>query len=395
LKTPDAHGADIESAIAQPAIAGSALAQAASAPVATGLPALDAQAVRAAARACRFPLVGLARPDPIDPRPIESWLASGFAADMDWMRRRLPERLDPALVLPGVETVIALGVPYRRPAAERSRIASYARGRDYHYAHRDRMRALRRSLLELAPGLETYACVDTGVAMEKVWAERAGLGWIGKNGVLISPTFGSWVTLSVMFIDRAVDAYDAPHASLCGECTRCLSACPTDAFPSPGVVDARRCLSYQSIENRGVVPLPLRRGFAGRVFGCDTCQDVCPWNRRDIPVGDRRFEPRALAALTPTQMAVLTEDEFRRLSAGMAVARAQYHGFRRNALLAIGARRDSAARAVVAELCHDPNDLVAEAARWAQSRLDSHPDPRSEPGRSARARSRSKLEPKA
>jgi epoxyqueuosine reductase len=340
---------------------------------------LDAAAVRQAARDCRFALVGFARPEPIDPGPLERWLAAGHAADMDWMRRRLPERLDPGRVLPGVRTVVALGIPCRRPAAERSRIASYARGRDYHYAHRDRMRALRRRLLELAPGLETYACVDTGVVMEKVWAERAGLGWIGKNGLLIHPTLGSWLTLSVMFLDRAVDTYDQPHPFSCGECTRCLSACPTGAFPSPGVVDARRCLSYQSIENRGVVPLPLRRGFAGRVFGCDICQDVCPFNRDDIPVGDRRFEPRPLAALTAAEMAALSEDDFRRLSAGMAVARAQYHGLRRNALLSIGAQRDPSARALVERLCGDPNEVVAEAARWALGRLDSGPsrrDPR-------------------
>ena len=135
-------------------------------------------------------------------------------------------------------------------------MASYARGRDYHYAHRDRMRVLRRRLLELDPTLETYACVDTGLAMEKVWAERAGLGWIGKNGCLINPRLGSWLTLSVMFVDRAVDAYDEPQANLCGDCALCLRACPTQAFPAPGVVDARRCIAYQSIENRADVAGP-------------------------------------------------------------------------------------------------------------------------------------------
>jgi len=334
---------------------------------------LNAEAVRAAAVACRFTLVGFARPDPIDPAPLRNWLSSGQSADMDWMHRRVDERLDPEKVLPGVKTVMALGVPYRRPSTERSRIASYARGRDYHYAHRDRMRALRRALVALAPGIETYACVDTGVAMEKVWAERAGIGWIGKNGLLINPAFGSWVTLSVMYLDREVDAYAQPHSFLCGECTRCLSACPTDAFPAPGVVDARRCLSYQTIENRGFVPEPLRKGFAGRVFGCDICQDVCPFNRGDIPHGDRRFEPRPLAALSVAEMAALTEAEFKTLSAGMAVARAQYDGFRRNALLSLGAQRDSSARALILSLCGDASPVVADAAQWALGRLDAPP----------------------
>ena len=175
---------------------------------------------------------------------------------MDWMSRRLPERLDPTQVLPGAATVIALGIAYRGSVDERSRspVAAYARGRDYHYAHRDGMKALRKRLLELDATLETYACVDTGLAMEKAWAERAGLGWIGKNGCLINPRLGSSLTLSVMFVDREVDTYDRPHANLCGDCALCLRACPTKAFPAPGVVDARRCVSYQSIENHAEVP---------------------------------------------------------------------------------------------------------------------------------------------
>lgn len=335
---------------------------------------LSAAGVRAAALACRFTLAGFARPIPIDGRPLQDWLASGYAADMEWMRRRPEARLDPALVLPGVRTVVALAISYRRPSSERSRIASYARGRDYHYAHRDRMRALRRQLVSMVPGLRSYACVDTGTAMEKAWAERAGLGWIGKNGLLIHRELGSWLTLSVMFLDCEVDRYDEHHPNLCGDCIRCLSACPTDAFVSPGVVDARRCLSYHSVENRGTVPLAVRRGFAGRVFGCDICQNVCPWNRSDIPSGDRRFEPRALAALSPEEMAALTREQFKVLSAGMAVARAQYDGFRRNALLCLGAQRNTSARSTISRLCADPSAIVADAARWALGRLSQEAD---------------------
>lgn len=330
---------------------------------------LSSEALRAAAREARFSLVGFAEALPIDAAPLRAWLAKGHAADMDWMHRNVEERLDPARVVPGVRTVMALGISYRRPANERSRIASYARGRDYHYAHRDRMRKLRKKLLEMDPTVRIYACVDTGMAMEKVWAERAGLGWIGKNGLLINPEFGSWVTLSVMFFDRSVDVYDKPHEFLCGDCVRCLNGCPTGAFASPGVVDARLCLSYQSIENRGDVPEPLRKGFVGRIFGCDICQDVCPWNRDDIPVGDRRFEPRALSALTPMETADLSEEAFKTLSAGMAVARAQYNGLRRNALLTLGAQRDQSSRPVIERLCTDASPVVASAAQWALERL--------------------------
>ncbi len=250
-------------------------------------PVLSADAVKAAALASRFRLVGLAPAEALDPRPLRAWLDAGYAADMDWMARRLPERLDPRAVLSGARTVIALAIAYHRPAAEKAPVARYARGRDYHYAHRDRMKTLRKRLLSLDPTLETYAAVDTGVAMEKVWAERAGLGWIGKNGCLINPKIGSWLTLSVMFVDRAVDIYDQPHDRRCGACTLCLGACPTQAFPSPGVVDARRCLSYQSIENRGAVPPDLRPAFRDRIFGCDVCQESVPGTTATSPSATR------------------------------------------------------------------------------------------------------------
>jgi epoxyqueuosine reductase len=276
-------------------------------------------------------------------------------------------------VLPGAKTVIALAIGYRREDARSqgvsAPIARYARGRDYHYAHRDRMKALRKRLLALAPGVETYACVDTGVAMEKAWAARAGLGWIGKNGCLINPRHGSWLTLSVMFMDRAVSAYDEPHEDRCGDCALCLRGCPTKAFPSPGVVDARRCLSYQSIENRGEVPEALRRGFRGRVFGCDVCQDVCPFNRGDLPEGDERFAARPLADLAPAALAALPPAELERLAAGMALARATPDGLRRNALYAIGAARDRKALPVVKSLAGDASPAVRDAALWALARL--------------------------
>jgi epoxyqueuosine reductase len=332
-------------------------------------PVLSAAAVRAAGRAAQFTLVGLAPAAPLDPAPLERWLAAGYAADMTWMARRQPERLDPGAVLPGARTVIALAIAYHRPGDEPAAVARYARGRDYHYAHRDRMRALRKRLLALDPTLETYASVDTGVAMEKPWAERAGLGWIGKNGCLINPKLGSWLTLSVMFVDRAVDVYDAPHGRRCGDCTLCLDACPTGAFAAPGVVDARRCVAYQSIENRGPVPEELRAGFAGRIFGCDVCQEVCPWNHREGPPGDARFSPRPLSALSPAEVAGLAPEDFERLASGMALARVRYDGLRRNALYAIGTARDRGARAVVERLLDDPAPVIKEAAAWAKERL--------------------------
>ena len=241
-------------------------------------------------------------------------------------------------------------------------MARYARGRDYHYAHRDRLKALRKRLLALDPGVETYACVDTGVAMEKPWAERAGLGWIGKNGCLITRSHGSYLTLSVMFLDRPVDAYDAPHPDGCGDCALCLDACPTDAFPAPGVVDARRCLSYQTIENPGLVPLSLRPRLRGHVFGCDVCQDVCPYNRRDLPPGDPRQAPRPLGQMAPERIAALTEAEYEQLAPGMALARA---GLRRPPAQrhpGDGPRPGDRSRALLERLASDPSPVVSDAA---------------------------------
>jgi epoxyqueuosine reductase len=168
---------------------------------------------------------------------------------------------------------------------------------------------------------------------------------------------------------RAGHAYDAPAEQRCGDCALCLGACPTGAFAAPGVVDARRCISYHSIENQDVVPPPVREGFDGRIFGCDVCQEVCPWNHRPQPEGDARFSPRPLSALAPAEVAALAPDEFQRLSAGMAVARARYHGLRRNALYAIGTARDGGARDVVKRLVDDQDASVRDAAAWALDRL--------------------------
>jgi epoxyqueuosine reductase len=173
-----------------------------------------------------------------------------------------------------------------------------------------------------------------------------------------------------MFVDRAVDAYDPPHERRCGDCTLCLGACPTQAFAAPGVVDSRRCIAYQSIENQGQVPPALRTGFSGRIFGCDVCQEVCPWNHRPLPEGDARFSPRPLSALSPAEVAALPAAEFEGLAAGMALARVRHDGLRRNALYAIGTARDARARPTVARLVDDPAPTVSDAARWALARLD-------------------------
>jgi epoxyqueuosine reductase len=330
------------------------------------------QEVRSAAHACGFALVGLAPARPLDPGPLISWLECGYGADLTAMRKRIAERLDPSAVVPGAQTVIVLGIPYgggEPGAPAEAAIARYARGRDYHYAHRDRMRALRGRLLVLDPSLRTYACVDAGAAMEKAWAERAGLGFIGKNGVVINRRYGSWFTLSLMVIDRSVDNYDEPHARLCGTCDQCLTACPTQAFPSPGVVDARRCLSYHTVENHADVPAEIRARFGRQVFGCDVCQEVCPFNQGELPPGDPRQTARLLGHMTAAALAALSEEDFDRLATGTPMRRIGYHGLRRSACLALGAGRDQRAENLLEGLVSDASPLVADAAAWALRQL--------------------------
>ena len=293
------------------------------------------------------------------------------------MSQRLRERLDPSAVVPGAKTVLVLAIPYgdgepQCGPGSQAVIARYARGRDYHYAHRDRMRLLRGHLRRLAPSLRSYSCVDAGAAMEKAWAERAGVGFIGKNGVVINPRLGSWFTLSLMVLDCAVDAYDSPHPRLCGTCDRCLSACPTGAFPSPGVVDARRCLSYHTVENHAQIPDEIAARLGARVFGCDACQAICPFNAEGVPPGDPRQAARPLGTMDAAAIAALAEASFAELASGTPMRRIGYHGLRRNACLSLGATREVKARPLLERLARDDSSaLVRDAAGWALTRLDS------------------------
>jgi epoxyqueuosine reductase len=336
-------------------------------------PPLPAARVRALASAAGFDLVGFARAEPLPPRLLRDWLEAGMAADMDWMAERAEDRLDPGRLLPGAQTVVALACNYHVevPEAEASPLARYARGRDYHATLRDRLRGFRRRLREAFPGVADFGSVDHGPLMEKVWAARAGLGYVARNGCLVTPQFGSWVLLAAMVLDRAVDAYAAgPTDDGCSRCRLCVDACPTGALDGEGRVDARTCLSYQTIENNpGVVPLGLRTAMEGTVFGCDVCQTVCPLNSAAVPTDDVRFLPRPVAALDAQALAGLTPESYARLVPGTALARAGFDGLRRNAAYALGAARDATSRPLLEGLCRDASPEVSEAARWALGQL--------------------------
>jgi epoxyqueuosine reductase len=316
---------------------------------------------------------GFARAEPIPAETLTAWLEAGMDADMDWMAERAADRLDVSRLLPGAQTVIAFACNYQREEELASPIARYARGRDYHYTMQDRLRAFRRGLVKAHPGVKSYSTVDTGPVMEKVWAARAGLGYVGRNGCLITEKFGSFVVLSVMVIDLTVDRYaSGPAMDRCGSCSLCVSACPTMALDGEGRVDARRCLSYQTIENREVVPEELRSAFEGIVFGCDICQDVCPLN--DVPVlnASDRFAPRAVSGLSVREIAAMTKEQYDQLVRGTALGRAKYDGLRRNAAYALGAARARDAAPLLRQLSTDSSELVRDAAQWALARISEN-----------------------
>lgn len=319
-----------------------------------------------------FDRVGLAPATPLDPAPFERFFEEGLAADMDWLRD--PRRLDPGLVLEGAKTVVIFAQGYFEPAEPSGWIARYARGADYHGMLMRKLRKVRRALHEADPGLRTYGAVDFGPIPEKPWAQRAGLGWIGKNGCLITRSHGSWVLLASLILDRDATPYDTPHEDHCGSCSRCLPSCPTGAFPRPYVVDSRRCISYQTIENREEVPDELKEGVSGWFFGCDACQEVCPWNLRFAkPRTEDRFAPRptSLWHVPLERLISLSHEEWAQRARGTPLARPKHFGVVRNALLAAGRSGDPTLAAVCAARADDPHPAVRDAARWALERLDA------------------------
>ena len=337
--------------------------------------ALDSAFVKESARAAGFHHVGIARAEPLDPRPLEHVLANGWEADMTWLRTQAAARLDPAKLLPGARSVIALALAYAAgatdggPEAPLGRIARYARGRDYHGVMKKRMKDLLARLRARDPEVRTFAGSDLGPIMEKAWAERAGIGWVGKNGCLLTTAHGSWVLLAAVILDRELEP-DHPHPNHCGTCEACIPACPTGAIPEPGFVDARRCLSFQTIERRGDVPEAVADGLGPWGFGCDDCQTVCPWNRRPRPDCDPELAPRPhQRAFDLAATIALTEEEYRARFYGTALARARYEGLVRNAILSAGHSGDASLAPLVRARLESPYEGIRAAARWTLDQL--------------------------
>jgi len=335
--------------------------------------------IRERALALGFDAVGFAAADlgPDAKDHLTRFLAKGYHGDMGWLEARADERGAPNALWPQVRSVVVLGLNYG-PAGDplaplsrhdRGTISVYAQGRDYHDLVKKKLKALARFMSEGYGGaLKVF--VDTAPVMEKPLAQRAGLGWQGKHTNLVSRELGSWLFLGEIYTDLDL-APDPEGQDLCGSCQRCLEVCPTDAFPAPYRLDARRCISYLTIEHKGHIAREFRRAMGNRIYGCDDCLAVCPWNKFARRTGEAKLLPRIeLTAPRLADLAALDDGAFRRLFAGSPVKRTGRDRFVRNVLIAIGnSGLPELAPAARARL-DDPSPLVRAMAVWALARLD-------------------------
>ena len=304
---------------------------------------------------------------------FEAWLGTGRHGERPWLAtaRNRARRADPARILPGIRSILCVAMCHE-PEADAARdqrlgrIARYAAGEDYHRVMRDLLGTLARFIEETLPGARALWYADTGAILERGWAERAGLGWNAKHSGLISPALGSWLLLGEVLVDRELEPdtpFDRDH---CGTCTRCLEACPTGAIVAPGQVDARRCISYLTIEHPAPIEPELRPLMGDWIFGCDLCQEVCPWNRFAPPARVARLRPFPFEDWTLERFLTLDEPGFRALFAASAIRRSGRGRFLRNVCVALGNRGQAAAAPALARTRDsDADPLVRGHAAWA------------------------------
>lgn len=335
--------------------------------------------LRAEVQATGFVAMGITHPHAIAAagRRLQDWLAAGYHGSMGWMWERAEWRSNPAALWPEARSIIMLADSYAPtidPRAvlsqpDRAAISAYAQGKDYHDLVKKRLKRVARWLIEAArpTAVSVKVFVDTAPVMEKPLAQAAGLGWQGKHSNLVSRQIGNWFFLGAIFTTLELPI-NAPEADHCGQCRRCLDACPTGAFPRPYVVDARRCISYLTIEHKEAIPPDLRPLMGNRIYGCDDCLAVCPWNKFAVAAREIGYQPRADAPLL-AELAALDEAAFRARYAGSPIKRIGRDRFLRNVAIAIGNSGDAALRPAAARLADDTSPLVAEHGHWALARL--------------------------
>lgn len=379
------------------------------------------QIIAEAAREQGLDLAGVARVEQFACGPdlpfFRDWLARGYHASMAWLGGdRAALRAEIGRLLPGVRSVICLAVNYNAPLPystaldDRTRgwISRYAWGEDYHEEFGARLEKLVERLRPRLPPFEARVCLDTSPVLERALARHAGVGWVGRNTCVINQRLGSWLFLGEVLTTLELEA-DAPAPDRCGSCTACVEACPTGALviqdPArpgprgaslpPHLLDSRRCISYWTIEEKGAIEPGMRAGIGRHVFGCDICQDVCPWNREAATTADPAFAPRDGLFDPPLeQLARITEDEFRSMFRHSAIRRAKYRGFLRNVCVAMGNSGDPKFTPELRRLAAHPDPLVSEHAHWALNQSGRARGPAGRPmaaGSEARLRERNKL----
>lgn len=295
------------------------------------------------------------------------WIADGQHGEMAWMARNNDRRLDPQQIIPEARSVICLGLNYYQPdPPRRGRIAKYALGKDYHKTITQKLKRLCRVMREEF-GAAQKPYVDTGPVLEKPIAAQAGLGWQGKSTILLNRDHGTWLFLGFIFTTLELPA-DEPAKGHCGTCTRCVDACPTQAITAPYQLDARRCISYLTIEHKGAIPLEFRRAIGDRIYGCDECLDVCPWNRWARLTEETKFAAREYPDLRA--MLYWTEDEFTTAFAGTPIKRAGLSRWKRNVCVALGNIGAADDLPALREVAASDDALAAEHAQWAIGEIE-------------------------
>lgn len=317
-----------------------------------------------------FELVGIAQATDADHfHRYQEWLARGYAGEMHYLHKHATARAHPQAILTNVRSVVMLGMAYPTDQLSTAvQIAKYALVPDYHRFLWDKLNALRSWLLSEYPDSAAHGVTDTAPLLERDFARRAGLGWFGKNTMLINKQHGSFLFLAALLTSLDL-VPDAPHTnSHCGTCTACLDACPTVAFAGPGWLDARRCISYLTIELKGAIPVDQRAGVGGWLFGCDVCQDVCPWNRRAQSATPMQTQTDLLA-IDPVEILQLTPAQFKQRFQGTSLMRTKWRGLLRNAAIVLGNRGDPQAIPVLEQAAQTDDAIVREACQWALRQL--------------------------
>ena len=333
---------------------------------------MDKEQTRGAAQDLGFALCGFARASRArHADALDEWLANGNQATMDWLKRTAEDRADPRRLLPGVRSVVVLATNYFHPDptpdSGTGRIARYAWSNDYHEVIRPRLETLAARMAE--SGGEQRCFVDSGPVLERDWAAECGVSWHGKSTMGIHPELGTWFFLSVILTTLEFEP-DSPLPDRCGRCMRCIDACPTQAITAPYQLDARRCISFLTIENKGPIPEQFREAMGDRIFGCDDCLDACPWNRFARASRDAALQPRADILQKPLrEFLALDDTQFKTLFRGSPILRAKRRGFLRNVCVALGNTGTADDLPALHQATQDPEPLIREHAAWAVEKI--------------------------